>query len=133
MSRRDVLLGALESAPRDLARLCAAAGEDGDEHGAAGVVAAMCEGEAAFRARLGDGAEDEPAAGSLGELAAAFAAERQRTLGLLRGLRPGEWQRPPAGADTGTSVRGLVQQLVDHDTLQLAELARLRSLARSGR
>lgn len=126
MSRRDVLFGALESAPRDLSRLCAAIGENGARQGAAGVVAAMCEGELAFRARFGDTSAGEQVSGSLDDLAARFEAERQRTLDLLRSLRPGDWQRAPEAAGTETSVRGLVQQLVDHDTLQLAELARLR-------
>jgi len=153
MSRRAVLLGALESAPGDLARLCAHVGVE-DSHRRAGPggvsiaesIAHLCELEGCYRAWFEAGvAQDGPhlpplpalersdPAPTLAELVEQFRASRAKTLALLRGLPPGAWQRRATLPGEGeTTLRWLVQRLVEHDTQSLANIADMRRRLETG-
>ena len=147
MSRRAVLLSALESAPADLRRLCAHVAAqrahvrpaDG-EWCAAEIVAHLCDIETRYRERfeqvLSEADPDLPPllprpeaydpAAPLAGLVVRFAAERQATLTRLRTLPPGDWQRPATKRGQPTTLRWLVQGLVEHDTEHLTQLATVR-------
>lgn len=147
MSRRAVLLGALDSAPGDLARLCARVGAESSarpapgEASIAGVVAHLCEVEACYRAwfetvvaqdvphlaALPPGPDAERTAQPLAGLVEQFRASRAETTARLRELSPGAWQRRAVSPDgEETTLRWLVQSLVEHDTRRLAQIADIR-------
>ncbi len=147
MTKRAVLLQALESTPADVARLVrsldtTAAVDNANPYAApvGDLLRRLSVVERAYHARLGRIlTEDEPdlppidpetsptdpaaAPAALGE---AFDRVRGETLAMLRGLNPGQWQR--AGLLDGRgriTLRFLTQELVEHDieaTNQLVEL-----------
>jgi hypothetical protein len=70
--------------------------------------------------------EREPTS-SVGELVERFCQARQETLLFLQELSPGDWQRKAVHASWGpTSLRFLVQHLVEHDTQVLSHLTAAR-------
>ncbi|MDX1612799.1 MAG: DinB family protein [Candidatus Promineifilaceae bacterium] len=144
MSKRAVLLKALAATPNDLARLLRSSAATADPppgHWTAAQVAAhLADVETHYRRRLQRVvAEDRPqlpyihpdesaydpalsAAAWLGR----FRTERAATLAFLEGLSPGAWQRPAVHQTWGpTTLRFLVQSLVEHDTNHLNQIARL--------
>ena len=148
MSRRSVLIEALQSTPPDLARLLrpldAAAARwrpVADEWCIADVVAHLGYCEAPYLARLRRVAEQdnpfEPAllpdesahdlARPLAELLAAFVARRADTVAFLAGLEQRDWGRPLVHETIGpTKLRDQVQELVAHDNLHLEQIVGLR-------
>jgi len=148
MSRRSVLIEALQSTPPDLARLLrpldAAAARwrpVADEWCIADVVAHLGYCEAPYLARLRRVAEQdnpfEPAllpdesahdlARSLADLLAAFVARRAATVAFLTSLDQRDWGRPLVHATIGpTKLRDQVQELVAHDNLHLEQIVALR-------
>jgi uncharacterized damage-inducible protein DinB len=148
MSKRSVLLAALESAPGDLRRLVQATDETSahrrpspGEWSLGEVLAHLVDVEGRYLARLKRVVEEdcphvpyihpdesiyEPAV-SAGELLARFGQRRDETLVFLRGLSAGDWQRKAVHQTWGTvSLRSLVQALVDHDTNHLQQAAAVR-------
>lgn len=57
-------------------------------------------------------------------LLADFALQRQATLGILRMLRPEDWERAGLRDGTRVTVRGIVQVMVRHDLEHLHQLER---------
>jgi len=155
MTRRSVLIEALESSPRDLARLLrpidAAAAQwrpASDEWCIADVVAHLGYCEAPYLARLQRVVEQdtpfEPAllpderahdlARSLADLLEAFVARRAETVAFLSGLEQRDWGRALVHATIGpTKLRDQVQELVAHDNLHLEQIVTLRERLDSGR
>jgi uncharacterized damage-inducible protein DinB len=148
MTRRSVLIEALESSPRDLARLLrpidAAAAQwrpAPDEWSIADVVAHLGYCEAPYLARLRRVVEQdnpfEPAllpderahdlARPLADLLEAFVARRAGTVAFLSGLEQRDWGRALVHATIGpTKLRDQVQELVAHDNLHLEQIVTLR-------
>ena len=148
MTRRSVLIEALESSPRDLARLLrpidAAAAQwrpAPDEWCIADVVAHLGYCEAPYLARLRRVVEQdnplEPAllpderahdlARPLAALLEAFVAWRAETVAFLSGLEQRDWGRALVHATIGpTKLRDQVQELVAHDNLHLEQIVTLR-------
>jgi uncharacterized damage-inducible protein DinB len=148
MSKRSVLLAALESAPGDMRRLVQAADEASahrrpspDEWSLAEVLAHLVDVEGRYLARLKRVVdEDCPHVPSIhpdetvyepavppGELLAQFGQCRDETLVYLRRLSAGDWQRKAVHETWGiVSLRSLVQALVDHDTNHLQQAAAVR-------
>jgi hypothetical protein len=148
MTRRSVLIEALESSPRDLARLLrpidAAAAQwrtAPDEWCIADVVAHLGYCEAPYLARLRRVVEQdnpfEPAllpderahdlARPLADLLEAFVARRAETVAFLSGLEQRDWGRALVHATIGpTKLRDQVQELVAHDNLHLEQIVTLR-------
>ena len=148
MSRRSVLIEALQSTPPDLARLLRPLDAAGarwrpvaDEWCIADVVAHLGYCEAPYLARLRRVAEQdnpfEPAllpdesthdlARSLADLLAAFVARRAATVAFLTSLDQRDWGRPLVHATIGpTKLRDQVQELVAHDNLHLEQIVELR-------
>jgi uncharacterized damage-inducible protein DinB len=59
-----------------------------------------------------------------GELLRWFTAERDETIALLRGLPPDTWARPAVHETMGpTTVLQQVENIVDHDTAHLGQVA----------
>ena len=155
MTRRSVLIAALESSPRDLARLLrpidAAAAQwrpAPDEWCIADVVAHLGYCEAPYLARLRRVVEQdnpfEPAllpderahdlARPLADLLEAFGARRAETVAFLSGLEQRDWGRALVHATIGpTKLRDQVQELVAHDNLHLEQIVTLRERLDSGR
>jgi uncharacterized damage-inducible protein DinB len=154
MTRRSVLIEALQSTPRDLARLLrplnAAAAQwrpAPDDWCIADVVAHLGYCEAPYLARLRRVVEQdnpfEPAllpnesahdlALPLADLLAAFAARRAETVAFLTGLEQRDWGRPLVHASLGpTKLRDQVQELVTHDNMHLEQVVTLRERLESG-
>jgi uncharacterized damage-inducible protein DinB len=148
MTRRSVLIEALQSAPRDLARLLrpidAAAAlwrPVPDEWCVADVVAHLSYCEAPYLARLRRVVEqdnpfeaallpDESAhdlAHPLAELLEIFVARRAETVAFLSSLDQRDWGRALVHATIGpTKLRDQVQELVAHDNLHLEQIVTLR-------
>jgi uncharacterized damage-inducible protein DinB len=148
MSRRAVLIAALEATQRDLSRTLrrvspeqARARPDPDGWCIADVVAHLAELEPRCLQRLRRAVDEEnptvaellpePQAHalsrSLPELLDAFGAERAATLVFLRGLEQRQWGRPLIHATLGpTRLRDQVQALVTHDNDHLAQILALR-------
>ncbi len=155
MTRRGVLIEALQSAPRDLARLLrpldAAAAlwrPAAGEWCIADVVAHLSYCEAPYLARLRRVVEqdnpfeaallpDESAhdlARPLAELLETFAARRAETVAFLSSLEQRDWGRALVHAAIGpTKLRDQVQELVAHDNLHLEQIVTLRERFDSGR
>jgi uncharacterized damage-inducible protein DinB len=71
--------------------------------------------------------ESPPRRATAVELAQEFAAARSLTMSFLNDLSPKDWQRRAFHQRHGeTSLRYLVQRLVDHDTLHLNQLLEVR-------
>ena len=148
MSRRSILIEALESAPRDLTRLLrpidAMAAQwrpAPDEWCIADVGAHLSYCEAPYLARLRRVVEqdnplepsllpDESAhdlAQSLADLLEAFVARRAELVAFLSSLDQRDWGRPLVHATIGpTKLRDQVQELVAHDNLHLEQIVTLR-------
>ena len=148
MTRRSVLIEALQSAPRDLARLLRPLDAmatrwrpASDEWCIADVVAHLGYCEAPYLARLRRVAEqdnpfeaallpDESAhdlTRSLADLLEAFGVRRAETVAFLSGLEQRDWGRPLVHATIGpTKLRDQVQELVAHDNLHLEQIVALR-------
>lgn len=155
MTKRIVLLQALASTPNDIMRLLralrdedAAWREDDASWSCADVVAHLVFVEHAYLERLQRVlVEATPylpvihperiivADSDIRALAGQFHEAREATIVLLRDISPGDWQRPAVHETKGaTTLRFLVQMLVEHDiehTNQLVEIQqRLRAVRR---
>lgn len=147
MSRRQVLIEALEATPRDLARMLRPVTDElALRRPASGgwciveLVAHLGYTEELMLARVRRvAAEDTPTVeviedGSghdtalpLAEHLARFLERREATLAFLRGLGQAQWARPLIHPESGPArLRDQVQALVDHDSEHLAEILRLR-------
>jgi len=145
MTKRDVLLQALASTPADVGRLvrgldAAAADWRGAGWSCHDVVAHLVYLEPLYQERLRRVLTEErpavpylhpnPAAHdhsrTIAQLAERFGDLRGQTLAALRAIGPGDWQRPAVHETSGlTTLRFLVQGIVDHDiehTSQLVEI-----------
>jgi uncharacterized damage-inducible protein DinB len=138
MTRRAVLLKALASMPSDVERMLQ--GADPSDSGLTGVLQHLLDSEARYRTQfrtvvleerpvlsaLEPGLSDGDAV-ALGELVDRFKAARQETLAFLEHLSVGDWQRKAIHESLGeTSLRFLVQHLVDSDTHHLSQLIAAR-------
>jgi len=150
MSRRSVLMEALGSTPRDLARTLRRVGPEQalarpDPRGwcVADVVAHLADVEARYLERLHRVvAEASPTVAELrpnpsahelerplAELLAAFVARRETMLAFLASLEQHQWGRRLVHETGGpTRLRDQVQALVGHDNEHLAQIATLREL-----
>jgi uncharacterized damage-inducible protein DinB len=149
MSRREKLIVALESAPRDLERMLRPlSAEDalrrpaGDDWCVADVVAHLAYVEGRFLERFARVvAEERPTvpyihpddivhdlSRSLVEHQEAFAQGRAATVAFLRRLEQAEWARELIrDRDQALStLRDQVQALIDHDSAHLSQIATLR-------
>ena len=157
MSRRSVLIEALEATPRDLVRMLRrvddtmARGRPAPgEWCIADVVAHLGYIEVHYLARLrriiaqdnpfepylhpNEGAHD--LARPLPELLEEFVQRRAESVAFLRGLEQRDWGRPLVHSTIGpTRFRDQVQELVSHDNAHLAQLVALREkiIARSAK
>jgi uncharacterized damage-inducible protein DinB len=60
-----------------------------------------------------------------------FKEARTKTLTMLKSLSPGQWQRPAVHEQTGkTTLRFLVQILIEHDIEHLNQIVELQQAAR---
>jgi uncharacterized damage-inducible protein DinB len=148
MTKRIVLLQALASTPADVVRI-AGSSEPGltharprpDSWSMADVLRHLVEVEERYLLRLKRVvAEDQPhlplilpaeeplpPRDTAAELARDFAAARSATLAFLNGLSAKDWQRQAFHPGEGeTTLRYLVQNLVDHDTLHLNQILEAR-------
>ena len=138
MTRRAVLLKALASMPSDVERMLQGAAPA--DKGLAGVLQHLLEGETVYRAQfqavvhaerpvlsaLEPGLTDDGDV-AFEELVGRFQAARQETLEFLEHLSVGDWQRKAVHESMGeTSLRFLVQLLVDSDTHHLSQLSAAR-------
>lgn len=151
MSKRIVLLQALAATPADLQRLMGSFSPAGARHASPGswspveVVSHLLDVEERYRARLQRIVTEEqpsvpeivppeggyPVTEELPELLEAFAGARAETLAFLKGLSAGEWQRRATHATWGElTLRFFVQNLVEHDTEHLNQLALLKQQSR---
>ena len=144
MTRRTELLKALETTPRDLARILRGTAPSTrgtrptpDLWSISDVVNHLISVEVRSLARLQRVAQEEKPilpyllpdpenhdlAAPLDDLLAHFTGARAQTLAYLRPLSSGVWARP-ATFENGqkTTFRYLVQHLVDHDTERLYQL-----------
>lgn len=150
MSNRAMLIKALNSAPRDLARTLRPVSPEQavwrpapDAWSIAAVTAHLGELEERFLERLMQiVAEENPAVAALhpdearhdetrplAELLTAFAERRAATLIFLTGLEQHAWNRPLIHPASGPSTfREQVRALVGHDNDHLAQIAELRAL-----
>lgn len=147
MSKRIVLLQALAATPADLRRLLASLTPAGTSEAAPGtwspteVLQHLLDVESRYRARLQrivtedhphvpsilPPEEGYPANEELQVLLEAFARAREETLAFLKGLSAGEWQRRATHPTWGElTLRFFVQNLVEHDTEHLNQLALLK-------
>lgn len=140
MTRRDVLLKALASTSSDVDRVVGRI-DTPDKGSLTPVLNQMVAFETQYRTQLQRIIREEsptlPALRfedasheshvSLRESVFRFTAARQQTLAFLKGLTPGEWQRKAVHEVLGkTSLRFLVQDLVDQDTRHLSWLVEAR-------
>lgn len=148
MSKRSVLLSALESAPGDLRRMAEVADEvaaherpSPDEWSLAEVLAHFGDVEERYLTRLKRVVDEERPHVSyihpdetvykptepVHELLSRFEGRRAQTMMFLTGLSAGQWQRKAVHETWGdVSLRTLVQALVDHDTNHLQQVAVIR-------
>jgi hypothetical protein len=138
MSRRDVLMRALEATPRDLQRIIRGVRAEQAERvtpdgwSMMSVVAHLRETEADYilrwqRAIKGEGTRTQPVPHvMLSGLVVGFIAQRERTLAFLGGLEQREWG---IVVDEGGRLRDDVQALVAHDNEHLNQLLELREMA----
>ncbi len=154
MSRRDVLLKALASAPPDVRRMTQGVDPDDArrrpalEHWSlADVVSHLVDIEKRYRAQMQRVVAEahpvwrylHPAEAThdlqtpLDALTEQFQVARAETLAFLEGLPAGIWQRKVQHETVGEiSVRFLVQRWVEHDTAHLSQLASVRHWLRTG-
>jgi uncharacterized damage-inducible protein DinB len=147
-TRYIVLLQSLHSAPARAAELVESLPSEAhawrskaEDWNATQLVAHLLAAEPLFRARLARiVAEENPwlpyfgpdvarpeAQGPLSELLPRFRAERDRLLQFLSGLAPEQWERPAVHETLGpTTLARQVQNVVNHDTEHLGQLAELR-------
>ena len=60
-----------------------------------------------------------------------FKEARAKTIAMLKSLSPGQWQRPAVHEQTGkTTLRFLVQILIEHDIEHLNQIVELQQAAR---
>lgn len=148
MTKRAMLLKALASAPNDLALLLPSADSAAARHrpapetwSIADVLSHLADVETQYLARLQRVVdEDVPEVPRIGpneavhdvatplpDLLQRFRERRGETMAFLTQLKPGQWQRKAVHPDLGeTTLRYLVQYLVDHDTEHLSQLVQLR-------
>jgi uncharacterized damage-inducible protein DinB len=148
MTKRIVLLQALASTPIDVTRIACNSKPSlthrrpqPDSWSMADVLFHLIDVEQRYRHHLQRVvAEDQPNLPSLlpdeeslppqataVDLAQEFAAARSLTMSFLNELSPKDWQRRAFHQRHGeTSLRYLVQRLVDHDTLHLNQLLEVR-------
>jgi uncharacterized damage-inducible protein DinB len=148
MSKRTVLLEALQTAPTDVARMLAKVNDEmarrrptADEWSIADVVNHLFYVEKKYRARLKRVKEEErpelpyihpdesahDLAAPLRELIERFQVERAETMAFLNTLSLGDWQRPAVHETWGeVRFRYLVQHLVEHDTAHLNQMVEIR-------
>lgn len=147
MTKRAILLQALESTPADVARLVRPLNQESVTHNsdpgarsALEVLSHLIGVERAYHRRLNRILTEELPEipliqpeetthiqeSSPGDLSQQFGRERAQTLATLRGLNPGQWQRAGIHETKGRStLRFLVQDLIEHDiehTNQLVEI-----------
>lgn len=148
MSKRTILLKALRSTPADLDAMLKRIGEEDarqrptpDQWSLSDVLNHLIYVEGKYQARLKRVVDEEcphvpviepdETAHNLQipprQLLAHFGQARSTTLQFLENLSMGQWQRPAVHPDLGqTTLRFLVQYLVDHDTEHLSQMAMLR-------
>lgn len=136
MTKRAILLEALESTPKDIERLVRPM--DGAADGGAirdiighlvhaegryaqWITRATAEDEPTLSSAERDGVFDEPMA-TLQAVAGQFRDGRTRTISLLSTLSPGHWQRPVLLDGRRTTLRFLVQDIIEHDIEQTNRL-----------
>jgi hypothetical protein len=143
MTRRAVLLKALSATPADVRRIVA--GMDGSDTAIRAAVtrfvAAIADFEQRYRAQLEQVVQDarpeltelrlepkDPGLDvALADMVDRFLRAREETLAFLNGLSPGDWQRQVVHVALGaTSLRFLVQNLVEYDTGHLSQLMEAR-------
>lgn len=152
MSKRAILLKALRSTPADLAAMLKRIGEEDarrrptpDQWSLSDVMNHLIYVEGKYLARLKRVVDEECPHVPVIEpdesvhvlqipprqLLAHFEQARSATLEFLENLSMGQWQRPAVHPDLGqTTLRYLVQYLVDHDTEHLSQMAVLRKTKR---
>lgn len=155
MTKRDQLLRALRSSPRDYA-LTARSTPAGDLHrrptpgewSVGDVLSHLSDVEQRYLKRLQrliD--EDNPAVpwfgpdetthdltASLDDLLAEFTRRREDTLDFLSALKPGQWQRPAVHRTLGpTTLRFLVQYLLEHDIEHLNQIIDIQQQFKAAR
>jgi len=138
MTKRAVLLKALASMPSDVERMLKAA--DSAERGFAHILHHFLDSETHYRTQfqaviheerpvlsvLEPGLTDDDDV-AFEELVDRFKEARQETLEFLEHLSVGDWQRKAVHESLGeTSLRFLVQNLVDSDTHYLSQLVAVR-------
>jgi hypothetical protein len=138
MTRRAVLLKALASMPSDVERMLK--GADSANRDLAYAMHHLLDGETRYLAQfqavvreerpvllaLEPGLIDDDDE-ALGDLVDRFQASRRETLEFLEHLSAGDWQRKAVHESLGeTSLRFLVQHLVDNDTHYLNQLVAAR-------
>ncbi len=148
MSRRDVLIEALEATPRDLTRMAkrlsaTEALSRPTEHAwcIADIVAHLADIEVRYMIRLRQiitedrptvpSIDPDPAAHDLSrpltDLCDTFSARRAETIAFLRSLEQRDWARPLIHTTAGPSrFRDQIQALIDHDSDHLAQIVALR-------
>ena len=153
MSKRTILIAALDSTPKDLTFLLRRMEETAvhqrlafNEWSIADVLSHLATIEPLYLARLQRIVGEErpylpylhpetmpqPTSTPLADLFAAFSAARQTTLDYLKSLKAGEWQRPAIHQTAGpTKFRYMVQMLVDHDTEHLTQIAQIQQQLRT--
>lgn len=153
MSKRAILLDALTSMPKDLAFMLRRADEaivhhrpTPDQWAIADVLHHLATVEPLYLARLQRIVHEErpflpyihpatnpnPTTTPLADLLTAVTRTRQETLTYLEALKPGQWQRTAVHQTLGpTSLRFMVQLLVEHDTEHLNQLAQIQQKTRN--
>lgn len=149
MTKRAILLEALASMPKDLAFMLRHKTETAVTHhrpapeqwSMADVLTHLVTIEALYLARLQRILQEErpflpylhpetlpePSPLPLPDLLANFSRARSQTLGFLQALKPGSWQRPAVHETLGpTTLRFMVQLLVEHDTEHLNQLVEIQ-------
>jgi uncharacterized damage-inducible protein DinB len=148
MTKRIVLLQALASTPADVARIARSsepelthARPQPDSWSIADILRHLVDVEERYLLRLKQVVAEErphlpfilpdqeprPPQATAVALAGDFAAARAATVAFLNGLGAKEWQRRAFHPNAGeTSLRYLVQRLVDHDTLHLNQVLEVR-------
>lgn len=144
MSKRSILLKALRSTPADLEAMLKRVGDDegrqrpeADQWSVSDILNHLIYVEGKYLARLKRVVNEEsphvpviePDEGAHDlqipprQLLVRFEQARSATLHFLENLSMGQWQRPAVHPDLGqTTLRFLVQYLVDHDTEHLSQL-----------
>ena len=153
MSKRAVLLDALASMPKDLAFMLRRMDETAvhyrptlNQWSIADVLRHLAIIEPLYLARLQKivaeerpylpylhpETESSPTPSPLAELLTAVRDARHHTLNYLHTLKPGDWQRTAVHETVGpTSLRFMVQRLVEHDTEHLNQMAQIQQQRRA--